>query len=159
VAGQVEDFLRSGLDYIYGSQWEDFAEGFGARAVVGGVGVLITYDDDVIKISAGVFSGLRLDDSLLERIADVCIGTRIGSFYLSREGGGDTWCLIYAIKLPKTWIDPSSKASAQMLADMLTNTPELVNNRASYIADNAGIAYDRWSTDANTWWFTLMDHC
>jgi hypothetical protein len=156
---QVDDFLRSGLDYIYGDQYEDFAEGFGARAVIAGVGILVTCDEDVIKISARVFSGRLLNDSLTARIADVCIGTRIGSFYLSPEPSGSTGSLIYAAKIPRSWIDPSSQASAQMLAEILTNAPELVNSRAGYIASDADVTYARWPTDAGTWWFTLMDHC
>ncbi len=137
---QVDDFLKQAIEYIYPGRWEERLGGFGATGIMtDGLGIWVAYDDDFITFSAGAACDLVLDEQLCQQVGNINIGSKIGAFYLSRQDNGQ-WSLIYFVKVSKRWVDPSSEASAHMIADILHNIPPIVHARVKYLEENIGFA-------------------
>jgi hypothetical protein len=130
----IDKFLRHWIQYIYPNRWEEV---FGTALIVvhDDVGIFISNipGEGDISFAAGVLTGLELSTDLVDSVANVNRSTKIGSIYLSK--GEADWQIIYTCKLLKSWIDPSSRSSAQMIVDILSNIPDLVNIRARYLRE------------------------
>lgn len=153
------EFVKEALEHLYSGRWEEYGGGLGSHLVVDGVGMLIYYgDDSSVKFYAGAASGLTLTHQLCDQVAAINIGTHTGSFFLSRIADSEQWNLIYIAKLFKSWIEPDSGVSAQILLDVLANIPGFVNRAVQYLDQNVDLPVVRWDTAFEQWWFLLMQH-
>src|SRR6266498_1111114 len=109
----VDEFLKQGMRHVYGDKVEEPGP-FLMTVMVGEVGLLLAYLDEDVHFTSGVLSGFALTNDLVAEVANVNETTAIGSFYFSAGADEDNWKLIYSCKLRKGWIDPGSRASAQM---------------------------------------------
>lgn len=151
----LDAFLREGMQYVYPGEWKD--EGEVALTVVhDGVGIYVSNipGDTGVSFAAGMLTGLALSPELVAAVAHVNQSTRVGGVYLSN--GTTDWQVIYTCKMLKGWIDTSSRASAQMVIDTLSNMPDLVNIRANYLQERFQPA-ERWPL-ANGWTILLLSH-
>lgn len=147
--------LRQCLQHVYPGQWkEEF--GVALTTVQDGVGIFISNipGERDISFAAGVLTGLQLSTDLVDAVASVNRSTKIGSMYLSK--GEADWQILYTCKLLKGWIDPASRASAQMLVDILSNIPSVVNVRATYLQERFH-PVERWPL-IDGWSFVVLSH-
>jgi hypothetical protein len=156
---QENDFVKEVIEHIYSGQWAEYGTGLGSHILTDGVGILCIYSDESsVKFFAGAVSGLPLSQELCDHVAAINIGTQVGAFYLSRIGDSNEWSLIYISKIRKSWIEPDSGVSAQMMLDVLGNIPGFVNRAVAYLGEHISAPIARWRTDSDDWWFLLMQH-
>jgi hypothetical protein len=140
---------------VFPNDWEEV---FGTAITVthGGVGIFISNipDENDIAFAAGILTDLELSAELVHEVAAVNCSTKVGGVYLSR--GSANWQLIYTCKILKGWIDPASRASAQILVDILSNIPALVNIRSEYLMERVKPA-SRWRLE-DGWPIVLLSH-
>jgi len=158
VAGQ-NDFIKEAIEHLYSGKWTEFGAGFGAHIIADGVGFLVNYSDDAdfIKCYAGVLTELTLTPELCAHVATINKRTQIGAYYLDREGETGGWSLIYFTQMRRSWIDPSSDVSVQMILDVLGNIPGFATRAIGYFDEQANVPISRWDLGDDTWWFLLMN--
>jgi hypothetical protein len=149
----VATMLKSGIDHVYPGQWKDFAPGFGAYVETGGIGMIVLYNE-MIKVGAGVLTDLALTDGLVREVGDSTAASAFGHLTIA-EGAPGNWMVTCGYSVSPTWIDPRSRASMQLVLDMLSNLPGMVDERVRRLQPQFG--GDRFSTDSG-WWLALMDH-
>jgi hypothetical protein len=150
----VQDYILQALEHVYPGLWEDYMPGFAAHVVRDNVGLLVCYEEPSLKFASGTLTNFSPTNDFLRSLREVNIGTAIGSFHIS-EGQVERWQLIYTCKLRTNWIEVDSRTSAQMLVDIVSNVPAIVNDRASSLQKRHG--GQMWTLEEG-WQMALMSH-
>lgn len=137
-----EQFIRGGLDSVFGEQVVDECPMPGVSAVdLGEVVLLVTYLEGRFEVASHVLGGITESIPLFRALGPMNAGLTVGSLYTAEGSDSENLNVVWSFKGLQSWLDPESRASAQMLFDVFSNAEQIVRSRRSTIQEQFGGAF------------------
>jgi hypothetical protein len=122
------------------------------------VGILVFHDQEQehLAMGAGVLAGLAYSEALVREIGrmNTSENTVLGAYNL-KEGQSGNWSIYYSIKFRFNWLEPTSRANAQLLIDSLSAVQQFaIKGRKALQPSHGGEVIE----PSDAWWLVLVDN-